>query len=126
MQNGILKLTYDIALSSGKSVEKKDIKISQRGQFSTSSSRITLSPKTLTSMAPLDLSTRRVRISLIALLLALMSMAQTPRTTNFSRGSAFLESIESRVKARSEHEPVDEGEEDLVKIELDRGEDELR
>lgn len=38
----------------------------------------------------------------------------------------YLESIESRVKARSEHEAVDEGEEDLVKFELDRGEGEIR
>lgn len=47
------------------------------------SSKITLSPNTLTSMAPLARSTNLVKISRIALLRALISMAQTPSTADF-------------------------------------------
>ena len=43
------------------------------------SSRITLSPKTLTSIAPRALSTNLVRISLMGLDLALTSMAHIPK-----------------------------------------------
>ena len=73
------------------------MRMSHLGQFSTSvqvirkkrayqadlgspSSRMTLSPKTLTSTVPLALSTRRVRISLIAFERALTSIAHIPRT----------------------------------------------
>ena len=45
------------------------------------SSRITTSPKILTSTPPFSISTNRVIISLIALLLALTSIAQMPSTT---------------------------------------------
>ena len=51
-----------------------------QGDLGSPSSRITLSPKTLTSTVPLDLSTRRVRISLIAFERALTSIAHIPRT----------------------------------------------
>ena len=99
---------------------------------------MTLSPKTLTSMAPLARSTNLVRTSLIALLRALISMAQTPNMTDLGFGTCLLstkgsrrevlerlkplyfESLESRVNARSEYEPVEDGEEDLVTKELDR------
>lgn len=79
------------------------MRTSQRGQFSTSkrevrereerweegepSSRMTLSPKTLTSIAPRDHSTRRVRISRIGFERALMSMAHIPRVTGGRGGS---------------------------------------
>lgn len=66
----------------------------------------------------------------MALLLALMSIAQTPRITDFGafllsskpglsdlEGVAyeFFESFKSRVVARSEDEPVDDGDDDRVR-----------
>lgn len=51
-----------------------------RGRKGVLSSRMTLSPKTFTSIAPRDQATRRVRISRIGFERALMSMAQMPRT----------------------------------------------
>ena len=69
------------------------------------SSRMTLSPKTLTSMAPLERSTNRVRISRIAFDRALTSMAHIPRMMG---GRAW-----SVVAERSEWEPLGEGVEDL-------------
>jgi len=74
---------------------------------------MTLSPNTFNSIDPLALSTSLVRISLIALDLAFTSIAQIPSTTG---GLGF-----SRGVARSEYEPVEEGEEERVNIELDRG-----
>jgi hypothetical protein len=76
---------------------------------------MTLSPKTLTSIAPLALSTRRVRISLIAFERAFMSIAHIPRTI-----VGFGVSLP---KYKSEAcEPVGEGVEDLASMELERGE----
>lgn len=77
------------------------------------SSRITLSPKTFTWMAPWALSTSRVSISRIAFDLALMSIAQIPRMT----GERFV----SWKSARSSLEAIEEREEDLVTFELERG-----
>lgn len=71
-----------------------------------------------------------------------MSMAQTPRMTDFEFWAfllssklglndledaercayGFFESLKSRVVARSENEPEEEGDEDRVRIELERGE----
>ena len=97
------------------------------------SSIMTLSPKTLTSIAPLARSTILVRTSLIALLRALISMAQTPKTIDFElekslksskvslrteRLDPYFESLESSVKAKSEYEHVEDGEGDLVTTEL--------
>jgi hypothetical protein len=62
-------------------------------------------------MAPRALSTNLVIISLIALDLALMSIAQMPSTT-LVRPNLPL----SRVADRSEKEPVEDGEDDLVVI----------
>lgn len=64
---------------------------------------------------PLDLSTKRVRISRIALDRALMSMAQMPRMTG-----GFAESVSAEM---SEWEPLGEGEDDLevVTIDWERG-----
>ena len=45
------------------------------------SSKMTTSPKILTSTPPFSISTNRVKISRMALLRALTSIAQTPRTT---------------------------------------------
>ena len=95
---------------------------------------MTLSPKTLTSIAPLARSTILVRTSLIALLLALISMAQTPNMIDFELGKSlqsskvslrtekldpYFESLESSVNAKSEYELVEDGEGDLVAMKLD-------
>jgi hypothetical protein len=95
---------------------------------------MTLSPKTLTSIAPLARSTILVRTSLIALLRALISMAQTPNMIDFELGKSlqsskvslrmerldpYFESLESSVNAKSEYEHVEDGEGDLVATELD-------
>ncbi len=77
------------------------------------SSNMTLSPKTLTSMEPRARSTSRIRISRIAFDLAFTSIAHTPKTT----GLAFWWA--SKVAGKSEWD--DDGDEDLVKIELERG-----
>ena len=94
---------------------------------------MTLSPKTLTSIAPLARSTILVMTSLIALLRALISMAQTPSMIDFELGKslqsskvslrterldAYFESLESSVNAKSEYEHVEAGEGDLVATEL--------
>ena len=94
---------------------------------------MTLSPKTLTSIAPLARSTILVMTSLIALLRALISMAQTPNMIDFELGKslqsskvslrterldAYFESLESSVNAKSEYEHVEAGEGDLVATEL--------
>ena len=79
------------------------------------SSRMTLSPKTLTSTVPLDLSTRRVRISLIAFERALTSIAHIPRII-VGFGVSFP-------KYRSDVcDPVGDGVEDLARMELERDE----
>lgn len=57
---------------------------------------------------PRDLSTKRVRISRIALDRALMSIAQMPRITG-----GFAESVTAEM---SEWEPLGEGEDDLVEV----------
>ena len=97
---------------------------------------MTLSPKTLTSIAPLARSTILVRTSLIALLLALISMAQIPNMIDFELEKSlqsskvslrlrtekldpYFESLESSVNAKSEYEPIEDGEGDLVAMELD-------
>lgn len=77
------------------------------------SSRITLSPKTLTSMVPLDLSTMRIRISLMARDLALMSIAQTPKTT----GARVCKGPTSWKAS----DPMEEGDDERVRRELERG-----
>ena len=78
------------------------------------SSRMTLSPKTLTSMAPLDRSTNRVRISRIALDRALTSMAHIPSTIGCRERSVTAEI--------SECEPLGEGVWDrLVSLDDDLG-----
>lgn len=84
-------------------------------------------------MAPLARSTILVRTSLIALLRAFISMAQTPNMIDFELGKSlksskmslrtgrlepYLESLESSVKAKSEYEHVEDGEGDLVATEL--------
>jgi hypothetical protein len=87
-QYGLRSLAYAIALSSGKPLEKKEIRKSQTGQFSTSSSRMILSPKMTTSNSPLV--RRRFRIFRLGLLRALLSSAQTPITpTEGFRLSSF-------------------------------------
>jgi hypothetical protein len=65
-------------LSKGNPSEKKEIRKSQTGQFSTSSSKMTLSPKMTTSNSPVDSSL--FRMFLLGLLRALVSRAQTPMT----------------------------------------------
>ena len=65
------------------------------GQFSTSSSRMTLSPKTTTSNSLFWI--RRFRMFRLGLLRALMSRAQTPMTP---RGAGFCSSL-SRLWTRS-------------------------
>ena len=99
------------------------------------SSIMTLSPKTLTSIAPFARSTNLVRTSLIALLRALISMAQTPNMIDFELVKCLQsskvslrterldpyfdsESLESSVNAKSEYEAVEVGEGDLVVTEL--------
>lgn len=68
-------------------------------------------------MAPRALSTRRMIISLIALDLALTSMAQIPSTMGGTGGG--WECLSDA--ATSELESIEEGEEDLVMSELERG-----
>lgn len=75
-QKGLRSLAYAIALSSGKPSEKNEMRKSQTGQFSTSSSRMTLSPKTITSNSPSLINL--LRMLRLGLLLALLSRAQTP------------------------------------------------
>jgi hypothetical protein len=65
---------------------------------------MTLSPKTLTSIAPLARSTILVRTSLIALLRALISMAQTPNMIDFELGKglqSFILSVTENGEVRS-------------------------
>ncbi len=103
---GLGNWVYRMALGRGKSVEKKEIRTSTGGQWVMSvlvritldrivtpgrvvvadlpSSRITISPNSLTSTPPFSISTNLVKISLMALLLALTSIAQTPSTTGSS------------------------------------------
>lgn len=77
---------------------------------------MTLSPKTLTSIAPLARSTSRVRISRMAFERAFTSIAHTPRMIGGLTGSVAVE--------RSEWEPFGEGVVDLfVSRERDLGED---
>ena len=73
-----------------------------------------MSPKTLTSIAPRDLSTNLVRISRIAFERAFTSIAHIPSTTGGLRLSAAGE--------KSEWEPVEDGDEERVNTELERGE----
>lgn len=75
---------------------------------------MTLSPNTLTSIAGLARSTRRVRISRIALDRALTSIAHIPRIIGGLDGSVAMD--------RSEWEPFGEGVEDLVSLDTERGE----
>jgi hypothetical protein len=78
----------------------------------------------------------------MALLLALMSIAQTPKITDFEVEAflpsskpglndlddegrfayGFFESLKSRVVARSENDPEEDGDDDRVRMELERGE----
>jgi hypothetical protein len=76
----------------------------------------------------------------MALLLALMSIAQTPNITDFDTfllsskpglsdledegrfAYGVFESLRSRVVARSENDPVEDGDDDRVRMELERGE----
>lgn len=76
-QNGRLSFAYAIAFSSGKPSLKKLIKKSQTGQFSTSSSRMILSPKMTTSKS-FSLPTSLFKILREGLLRALESRAQMP------------------------------------------------
>ena len=62
-------------------LQKYVVRHTSRSKELVPSSNMTLSPKTLTSIAPLVRSTNLVSTSLIALLRALISMAQTPNTT---------------------------------------------
>lgn len=73
---------------------------------------MTLSPNTLTSIAPFDRSTNRVRISRIAFERALISMAQMPRMMGGRVWSVIAE--------RSECEPLGDGE-DILGLDADRG-----
>lgn len=77
---------------------------------------MTLSPKTLTSMAPRALSTSRVTISRIALDLALTSIAQIPRTTGAFGVSVPVDSE----GVLSVIEPIDEGDDDRPAAEAER------
>jgi hypothetical protein len=77
------------------------------------SSRMTLSPNTFSTMAPFERSTILVRISLIARDRALTSIAQMPSITG-GRPTSMIE--------RSDWDPLGDGEEVRVTIELERGE----
>lgn len=79
------------------------------------SSRMTLSPKTLTSIAFLVLCTSLVRISLIGFDLAFTSIAHIPRIIGGRLRSVVVE--------RSECEALGEGVDALVVTEGDRGRD---
>src|SRR5271154_1647362 len=72
---------------------------------------MTLSPKTLTSIAPLDICTNLVKISRMGLDLALTSIAHIPKITG---------GLLSKVVA-SEWDPIEDGDEDRVRTEAERG-----
>jgi len=76
-QNGFRSLAYAIAFSSGKPSLKKLIRKSQTGQFSTLSSRMTLSPKMMTLNSS-SFPTKRLRMLREGLERALLSKAQIP------------------------------------------------
>lgn len=65
-----------------------------------------MSPKILTSRAPRSISTKRVKISRMALLRALTSMAQTPRTTT---GCLLAGTLVSPWTAGGAAKPGDDG-----------------